>query len=491
MEWDWTYDFTQSCYLGPGATVCGQGNWRLQEFTLTAGGTSGSTPYLGSPAQIPGTIEAENYDNGGEGVAYRQESQNLGGAYRLTEGVDLTAITDNGSSVNALGYTHAGEWLLYTVNVQTAGAYTLGIRTSSVGGGGTYHFEMDGANISGSLTVPGTGGNLTFTTVTQPVALSAGQHVLKLVFDMNDPSGYDGNFNWFLFSNGSVTPSPTPTPTPSSSGGPYSVTNQQPVTQPFYPNTLWTTKLPSTVMSHLYANSDAIVKNVFHNSDNMNGSSFTVQCPAIQLPSGSTCSSSSSLGGFYYASQSDPIYKVIATTAYCAGGPNATSANCPTGKYIHAPAGAWYDAHSPTVQDDYEIFIWDQSTDIDPTPGGRLIADYWSGTGIKRLNPSCACTTKSCADVTAACQLTFTAAAINFPYSDPKALGGRDHKRRFCRRFWHGSRTGVNARTNQPRSRSGHSLRCHQRFPGISRQQRHTPLRIRQHAAKCRQFVLY
>jgi hypothetical protein len=308
---------------------------------------------------------------------------------------------------------------------------------------------------------------------------------------MNDPSGYDGNFNWFSFSNGSVTPSPTPTPTPSSSGGPYSVTNQQPVTQPFYPNTLWTTKLPSTVMSHLYANSDAIVKNVFHNSDNMNGSSFTVQCPAIQLPSGSTCSSSSSLGGFYYASQSDPIYKVIATTAYCAGGPNATSANCPTGKYIHAPAGAWYDAHSPTVQDDYEIFIWDQSTDIDPTPGGRLIADYWSGTGIKRLNPSCACTTKSCADVTAACQLTFTAAAINFPYSDPKALGGRDHKRRFCRRFWHGSRTGVNARTNQPRSRSGHSLRCHQRFPGISRQQRHTPLRIRQHAAKCRQFVLY
>jgi hypothetical protein len=40
VEWDWIWNTTQQCYLGPGSSVCNQGSWRLQEFALTAGCTA-------------------------------------------------------------------------------------------------------------------------------------------------------------------------------------------------------------------------------------------------------------------------------------------------------------------------------------------------------------------------------------------------------------------------------------------------------------------
>src|SRR5690349_19409651 len=47
------------------------------------------TPYTGTAITLPGRIEVENYDNGGEGVAYHDTTAtNDGGAYRA-EGVDV------------------------------------------------------------------------------------------------------------------------------------------------------------------------------------------------------------------------------------------------------------------------------------------------------------------------------------------------------------------------------------------------------------------
>src|SRR5258708_39726396 len=86
---------------------------------------SSSTPYSGSPAVVPGTIQAENFDNGGEGVAYHDSgSNNVGGAYRQT-GVDIEASSAGGYDV---GWIAAGEWLNYTVSVATAGTYTVQVR---------------------------------------------------------------------------------------------------------------------------------------------------------------------------------------------------------------------------------------------------------------------------------------------------------------------------------------------------------------------------
>ena len=69
-----------------------------------------SAPYGGSPWPVPGTIEAEDYDTGGEGVAYHDTTAgNSGGAYRY-EDVDIENCSDTGGGYN-VGWTAMGEWL--------------------------------------------------------------------------------------------------------------------------------------------------------------------------------------------------------------------------------------------------------------------------------------------------------------------------------------------------------------------------------------------
>src|SRR5262249_20842128 len=79
----------------------------------TPGG--GSTPFPGAPAPTPGSLQAENFDNGGQSVSYYDATAgNKGGAYRATD-VDIAATTDVDGGYY-VGWTPAGEWLKYTVN---------------------------------------------------------------------------------------------------------------------------------------------------------------------------------------------------------------------------------------------------------------------------------------------------------------------------------------------------------------------------------------
>ena len=164
-----------------------------------------SSPFLGPPVPLPATIPAANFDNGGEGVAYHDsESANLGGAFRAT-GVDLQATTDTGGGYN-VGWTHAGEWLNYTISVPASGNYDLGVRVADGAQGGTFHIEVDGSNLSGALTIPYTGGWQNYVTIGKSgIALPAGTHVLKLVFDANGAYGFAGNLHWI-----SLTPTAAP-----------------------------------------------------------------------------------------------------------------------------------------------------------------------------------------------------------------------------------------------------------------------------------------
>ena len=98
--------------------------------TSASSGQSGgaSSPYLGAAISIPGTINAQDYDNGGEGVAYHDTtSGNTGGAYRGGD-VDLEPSADGG---NDIGWIAAGEWLNYSVNVTSSGSYTVQLRVAS------------------------------------------------------------------------------------------------------------------------------------------------------------------------------------------------------------------------------------------------------------------------------------------------------------------------------------------------------------------------
>ena len=152
--------------------------------------TAAQTPYPGpSVPNVPLTIEAENYDNGGETVSYHDiDSGNNGGVYR-TNDVDIQAraTANNGYEVfNA----SAGEWLEYTVNVPTAGFYDFGVRYASAFNNGTLHVEVDGVNVTGTMTAVSTGSWSTFQTLTKSaVNLTAGNHVIRLALDTNSPDG--------------------------------------------------------------------------------------------------------------------------------------------------------------------------------------------------------------------------------------------------------------------------------------------------------------
>ena len=179
--------------VGGGGNV---GNFNYIRATVQSETSTSSAPYSGTPAALPGIVQAEDFDNGGEGSAYHDlNAANDGEQYRST-GVDVESTSDAGGGYN-VGYAFAGEWLNYTVNVAAAGNYDIEVRVASAGAGGTFHIEANGVNKTGAFVVPNTGGWQTWTTIRKTgIALPAGQQVLKLVMDAEGSSGGVGNFNY-------------------------------------------------------------------------------------------------------------------------------------------------------------------------------------------------------------------------------------------------------------------------------------------------------
>jgi Carbohydrate binding module (family 6)/F5/8 type C domain len=147
----------------------------------SAAGGGTEAPYGGTAAAVPGTVQAANYDTGGQGVAYNVTSVNgTGNSYR-SDGVDLETCTDTGCG-DDLGWTTTGQWFKYTVNVATAGTYTVSFRFASPSGvSDALHIaSSSGANLSGSVNAPDTGGWQTWVTATASVTLPAGRQTLTV-----------------------------------------------------------------------------------------------------------------------------------------------------------------------------------------------------------------------------------------------------------------------------------------------------------------------
>ncbi|RCU50914.1 hypothetical protein DU002_06200 [Corallincola holothuriorum] len=147
-----------------------------------------SLPYGGRAVGIPGRIEAENYNSGCAEFAYSDvEPENLGGEYR-DGGVDIERANDVGAGYS-LGWLRDGEWLEYTVMVESAGKYDLDLRVASEGNGSVIRFESAGYDISGDIKIPHTGGWQTWRTTTlRGITLEAGQQTLRMHV-------VDGDFN--------------------------------------------------------------------------------------------------------------------------------------------------------------------------------------------------------------------------------------------------------------------------------------------------------
>ncbi|MGL1904427.1 MAG: Ig-like domain-containing protein [Fibrobacterales bacterium] len=130
--------------------------------------------------EIPGRIEAEDYDSGGEGIAYHDQTQgNSGGKYR-SGSVDIESSADVGGGYN-VGWIDAGEWLFYTVYVQQAGVYDMTMRMASgVSGNKTASVSLDGQTV-GTFTLTETKGWQEWQDVKfAHVFLSEGTHTVRI-----------------------------------------------------------------------------------------------------------------------------------------------------------------------------------------------------------------------------------------------------------------------------------------------------------------------
>jgi hypothetical protein len=116
-------------------------------------------PYGGTAAAVPGTVQAENYDTGGQAVGYNVNSVNgTGNGYR-GDGVDLESTSDTGGGSD-LGWTSSGQWFRYTVNVASAGNHAVSLRVAapSAVSDALDLTDASGRDLSGPVDVPATGG---------------------------------------------------------------------------------------------------------------------------------------------------------------------------------------------------------------------------------------------------------------------------------------------------------------------------------------------
>jgi hypothetical protein len=161
-----------------------------------------SRPYQGIVRAIPGLIEAEDFDEGGEGVAYHdlepQNQEKHQPPYRDT-GVDLEWREDASGKFN-LGWTRPGEWLLYTVDVRETGTYAIETSVACNKPGGIFRLEFNGVDRTGPIAVPDTGGWRIMKPLSIPsVRLDAGRFVMKLVLEKGGVSGSIGDIDYFRF----------------------------------------------------------------------------------------------------------------------------------------------------------------------------------------------------------------------------------------------------------------------------------------------------
>lgn len=141
---------------------------------------------------IPGTIQLENYDEGGQSVSFSDKDfVNEGGEYR-NDGVDIVAVPNG----YAIGYTNAGEWLEYTVNVKEASIYYFRANASSGVGNASFQLFLDNIAITDTIIVPQGEDWDTYSFIDGKTKkeLPAGKHVLKVAI-----TGSYVNLDWILF----------------------------------------------------------------------------------------------------------------------------------------------------------------------------------------------------------------------------------------------------------------------------------------------------
>lgn len=153
----------------------------------------------GKAVSLPGKIEAENYDLGGSRVSfYDKSSANEGGFYRK-DAVDIVALDSADLSKGyALGYTQAGEWLEYTVNIEKTSKFTVEVQMATASEKAGVQLFIDNKAVSDSIIAKQGEDWSNYTAVQAKLGeIAAGEHVLKLQI-----LGDYVNIDWLKFCEG-------------------------------------------------------------------------------------------------------------------------------------------------------------------------------------------------------------------------------------------------------------------------------------------------
>lgn len=194
-------------------------------------GSSSQESYKGKPYNnviqvIPGKLQCEFYDTGGEGIAYHDLDSVNGGSgrlnpangtylneFRMNEKVGISYTKSNDCDNNPynffnpemgqlyVGWTKPGEWLKYTVDVRQNGIYVIGIMYTA-NGDGSVSLSTDDGNTTGNLFIPSTYQKEDSLAWRQwhhwnkidsigKIYLNKGLHVLKLTTLTNGNMNYD------------------------------------------------------------------------------------------------------------------------------------------------------------------------------------------------------------------------------------------------------------------------------------------------------------
>lgn len=161
---------------------------------------------------LPGIVQLSDYDLGRHGKAYADKDTathhvsvgdytawNNGWVYR-NDGVDIQESADTSPLSNRynVGWTADGEWMRYTVNVDSTAAYKATIRYAAAANGARVRLLADGNDKTGSIELPSTGGNQTWADkVVNDVLFTKGINSIQLLIEKG---GANLGFMQFEFS---------------------------------------------------------------------------------------------------------------------------------------------------------------------------------------------------------------------------------------------------------------------------------------------------
>ncbi|WP_025741995.1 carbohydrate-binding protein [Aquimarina pacifica] len=151
---------------------------------------------------IPGIIEAEDFDNGGEGISYTDtETNNKGKAYRTNEGVDIETTEDTDGEYN-VGWINDNEWLEYTISDVQSGSYEISFRIAAKNNISSSIEVTLGNAYLGEIAIPQTGDWQIWDTVTlSGIDLTSGTNdILRLKIN-----GGSFNLNYIEFKAENIT----------------------------------------------------------------------------------------------------------------------------------------------------------------------------------------------------------------------------------------------------------------------------------------------